>query len=73
MTYCCPVWFDKICEKGGQMKIDRLIDPESVRDKLYEIACDMAEKYATAVSEAEPCGAFERREKNHGKQSADDN
>ena len=31
------------------MKIDRLkvtvIDPESVRDKLYEIACDMAEKY----------------------------
>ena len=25
MTYCCPVWFDKICEKGGQMKIDRLI------------------------------------------------
>ena len=73
MTYCCPVWLDKICEKGGQMKIDRLIDPESVRDKLYEIACDMAEKYATAVSEAEPCGAFERREKNHGKQSADDN
>ena len=50
-----------------------VIDPESVRDKLYEIACDMAEKYATAVSEAEPCGAFERREKNHGKQSADDN
>ena len=73
MTYCCAVWLDKICEKGGQMKIDRLIDPESVRDKLYEIACDMAEKYATAVSEAEPCGAFERREKNHGKQSADDN
>ena len=50
-----------------------VIAPESVRDKLYEIACDMAEKYATAVSEAEPCGAFERREKNHGKQSADDN
>ena len=48
-----------------------VIDPESVRDKLYEIACDMAEKYATAVSEAEPCGAFERREKNHGKQSTD--
>ena len=50
-----------------------VIEPESVRDKLYQIACDMAEKYATAVSEAEPCGAFERREKNHGKQSADDN
>ena len=50
-----------------------VIEPESIREKLYEIACDMAEKYATAVSEAEPCGAFERREKNHGKQSADDN
>ena len=25
MTYSCPVWFDKICEKGDQMKIDRLI------------------------------------------------
>ena len=30
-----------------------VIEPESVRDKLYEIACDMAGKYATAVSEAE--------------------
>ena len=50
-----------------------VIEPESIREKLYEIACDMAEKYAAAVSEAEPCGAFERREKNHGKQSADDN
>lgn len=52
-------------------RIDRTL--LTSRDKLYEIACDMAEKYATAVSEAEPCGAFERREKNHGKQSADDN
>ena len=25
MTYSCPVRFDKICEKGDQMKIDRLI------------------------------------------------
>ena len=25
MTYRCPVWLDKICEKGDQMKIDRLI------------------------------------------------
>ena len=39
-------------------------------DALYVV---LAEKYATAVSEAEPCGAFERREKNHGKQIADDN
>ena len=76
MTYSCPVWFDKICEKGDQMKIDRLIgilsllfeheysddegliswmlscrdkvtviEPEFVREKLYQIACDMTEKY----------------------------
>ena len=25
-----------------------VIEPESVRDKLYEIACDMAERYAKA-------------------------
>lgn len=35
-----------------------VIEPESVRDKLYEIACDMAEKY-------------ERKGKKHGKQSTD--
>ena len=35
-----------------------VIEPESVRDKLYQIACDMAEKY-------------ERKEKKHEKQSTD--
>ena len=37
-----------------------VIEPESVRDKLYEIACEMKIKY-------------ERTEKKHGKQSANDN
>ena len=40
-----------------------VIEPESVRDKLYEIACDMAGKYATAVSEAEPGGAYDEEGK----------
>jgi hypothetical protein len=35
---------------GGETK--REIEPEPVRDKLYQIACDMVAKYGKAVNQS---------------------
>ena len=50
MTYSCPVWFVKICEKGDQMKIDRLIGILSILlQKEMTTAPELADHFEVTI------------------------